>query len=135
MTGGFCPSTCVKRHPRSEVASILERASDSAGAQQSRQRALLKSPRSTSVTGADRQVQPARRCEGNDRRIPDQDGSTEVSMKSGEGEDGERTVVGGRTALHGAHLRTLDALFRHPTAHNLEWMDVIALFEKIGTVH
>jgi hypothetical protein len=56
-------------------------------------------------------------------------------MKSGEGEDGERTVVGGRTALHGAHLRTLDALFRHPTAHNLEWMDVIALFEKIGTVH
>src|ERR1700727_1870457 len=40
-----------------------------------------------------------------------------------------------RAALHGAHLKTLEALFRHPTAHNLEWMDVLALFEKIGTVH
>jgi hypothetical protein len=40
-----------------------------------------------------------------------------------------------RAALHGGHLRTLEALFRHPTAHNLEWMDVIALFEKIGSVH
>jgi hypothetical protein len=37
--------------------------------------------------------------------------------------------------LHGGHLRTLEALFRHPTAHNLEWMDVIALFENIGSVH
>ena len=56
-------------------------------------------------------------------------------MKSDESESGERAVAGGRAALHGAHLRTLEALFRHPTAHNLEWMDVIGLFEKIGTVH
>jgi hypothetical protein len=39
-----------------------------------------------------------------------------------------------RVAIHGAHLRTLEALFRHPTAHNLEWMDVVALIEKIGAV-
>jgi hypothetical protein len=40
----------------------------------------------------------------------------------------------GRAAIHGAHLRTLEALFRHPSAHNLEWMDVVALIQKIGTV-
>jgi hypothetical protein len=39
-----------------------------------------------------------------------------------------------RTTLQGAHLRTLEALFRHPTAHNLEWMDVIALMERIAAV-
>lgn len=40
-----------------------------------------------------------------------------------------------RSPIHGAHLRTLEALFRHPVAHNLEWMDVLALIEKIGAVH
>jgi len=39
-----------------------------------------------------------------------------------------------RTMLHGAHLRTLEALFRHPTAHNLEWMDVLSLMERIAVV-
>ena len=38
-------------------------------------------------------------------------------------------------AIHGTRLRTLEALFRHPPAHNLEWMDVVALIEKIGAVH
>jgi hypothetical protein len=56
-------------------------------------------------------------------------------VKSDESEIGQRVVPGGRAALHGAQLRTLEALFRHPTAHNLEWMDVIALFDKIGNVH
>jgi hypothetical protein len=55
-------------------------------------------------------------------------------VKSDESESGQ-TAAAGRGALHGAHLRTLEALFRHPTAHNLEWMDVVALFEKIGAVH
>ena len=32
---------------------------------------------------------------------------------------------GNSAAIHGAQLRTLEALFRHPTAHNLEWMDVV----------
>jgi hypothetical protein len=40
----------------------------------------------------------------------------------------------GRMPIHGSHARTLEALFRHPTAHNLEWMDVVALIEKIGMV-
>ena len=40
-----------------------------------------------------------------------------------------------RQALHGAHLRTLQALFRHPTAHNLEWQDVLSLIRRIGAVH
>ncbi len=40
-----------------------------------------------------------------------------------------------RAPLHGAHLRTLEALFRHPAAHNLQWRDVLALMEKIGAVH
>jgi hypothetical protein len=56
-------------------------------------------------------------------------------MKSDESAGGQSPVSRGRAALHGAHLRTLEALFRHPTAHNLEWMDVMGLFEKIGTVH
>src|ERR1700728_2706647 len=60
---------------------------------------------------------------------------TEASVKSDESQGGPGAVSRGRGALHGAHLRTLEALFRHPTAHNLEWMDVIALFENIGAVH
>ncbi len=38
------------------------------------------------------------------------------------------------TTISGARRRTLEALFRHPTAHNLEWMDVVALIDKIGEV-
>lgn len=36
--------------------------------------------------------------------------------------------------IHGAHLKTLEAVFRHPPAHNLEWMDVFSLIENIGGV-
>jgi hypothetical protein len=56
-------------------------------------------------------------------------------MKTNETESGQKAPSQGRTAIHGAHLRTLEALFRHPPAHNLEWMDVVALIEKIGAVH
>jgi hypothetical protein len=55
-------------------------------------------------------------------------------MQSNEGDGGQGRVSQGPTAIHGAHLRTLEALFRHPTAHNLEWMDVVSLIEKIGVV-
>ncbi len=34
----------------------------------------------------------------------------------------------------GANRRTLQAVFRHPSAHNLEWNDVLALIDKIGDV-
>src|SRR6204780_4264020 len=59
----------------------------------------------------------------------------ETTMKSDESAGGQSPVSRGRAAIHGAHLRTLEALFRHPTAHNLEWMDVVSLIEKIGVVH
>jgi hypothetical protein len=39
----------------------------------------------------------------------------------------DRTVTGSRR-------KTLEAVFRHPSAHNLEWTDVVALIEKIGEV-
>jgi hypothetical protein len=54
-------------------------------------------------------------------------------MNTTETGGGQKAAPEGPTALHGAHLRTLEALFRHPPAHNLEWMDVISLIEKIGT--
>jgi hypothetical protein len=56
-------------------------------------------------------------------------------MKSDESGRTQGAMIDGGSALHGAHRRTLEALFRHPPAHNLEWMDVITLFENIGTVH
>ena len=34
----------------------------------------------------------------------------------------------------GSNRRTLEAISRHPVAHNLEWSDVVSLFEKLGTV-
>jgi hypothetical protein len=36
--------------------------------------------------------------------------------------------------VNGANRRTLDAIGRHPVAHNLEWSDVVSLFETLGTV-
>jgi len=60
---------------------------------------------------------------------------TDNPMKTHEIQTGQKAASEERVALHGAHLRTLEALFRHPAAHNLEWMDVVALIEKIGAVH
>lgn len=37
-------------------------------------------------------------------------------------------------ALAGSHSKTLEAIFRHPLVHSLEWSDVVALIEKIGGV-
>ena len=34
----------------------------------------------------------------------------------------------------GPHLRTYEAIFRHPPAHNLTWRDVHALFRQLGEV-
>ena len=55
-----------------------------------------------------------------------------MNSNKGMTEDANRPRA--NASLHGARLRTLDAIFRHPTAHNLEWMDVVALMEKLGTV-
>lgn len=47
----------------------------------------------------------------------------------------ERLITAGdREALSKSHRKTLDALFAHPLAHNLEWADVLALLSKIGSV-
>jgi hypothetical protein len=66
--------------------------------------------------------------------ISDPNGLTEAAMKNDENAAGQLAISRSRTGLHGAHLKTLEALFRHPTAHNLEWMDVIALLRKIAVV-
>jgi hypothetical protein len=36
------------------------------------------------------------------------------------------------SCMTGAHRRTIDAIFRHPSAHNLEWRDVASLIGHIG---
>lgn len=38
------------------------------------------------------------------------------------------------SALTGPHLRTYQAIFHHPAAHNLSWHDVHALFRHLGQV-
>jgi hypothetical protein len=36
------------------------------------------------------------------------------------------------SSVTGGRRRTLEAIFHHPSAHNLEWSDVVGLIEKIG---
>jgi hypothetical protein len=36
--------------------------------------------------------------------------------------------------LNGRHQHTYEAIFRHPTAHNLEWHDVLSLLEALADV-
>jgi hypothetical protein len=33
-----------------------------------------------------------------------------------------------------SHERTLEQLFQHPLAHNVEWRDVVRLLEAVGTL-
>lgn len=55
-------------------------------------------------------------------------------MKLVKERDRDNTAAANRAAIHGARLRTLEAIFRHPAAHNLEWMDVVELVKEIGTM-
>jgi hypothetical protein len=48
---------------------------------------------------------------------------------------GISTVARDFPSLKGSHHRTLEAIFRHPLAHNLEWSDVAGLIGEIGSVH
>jgi hypothetical protein len=45
-------------------------------------------------------------------------------------------ITGGPASerISGSNRRTLQAVFRHPSAHNLEWNDVLGLIDKIGEV-
>lgn len=36
--------------------------------------------------------------------------------------------------LNGRHRHTFDAIFRHPTSHNLEWHDVRSLLDAVANV-
>jgi hypothetical protein len=56
-------------------------------------------------------------------------------MKSDEVESALQRPSEERTTARGPHRETLKALFRHPTAQNLEWMHVVALIGKLGVVH
>jgi len=47
---------------------------------------------------------------------------------------GEGTRTDRRPPLSTSERRTLDAIFRHPLQHNLEWGDVVALAERLGEV-
>jgi hypothetical protein len=49
-----------------------------------------------------------------------------------EAKDGSQSLD--LTSISASERRTLDAIFRHPLPHNLEWNDVIALFERLGQV-
>jgi hypothetical protein len=55
-------------------------------------------------------------------------------MKTNHVRDEDAAVARNLDSLTGSHRRTLDAIFHHPTPHNLEWSDVVALIGKIGDV-
>ncbi len=42
--------------------------------------------------------------------------------------------AGDPATLSKASLKTIEALYRHPLTHNLGWSDVVALFERLGSV-
>jgi hypothetical protein len=37
--------------------------------------------------------------------------------------------------LNNHHRDTLEKIFRHPTSHNIEWLDVLSLLEVVGIVN
>ena len=56
-------------------------------------------------------------------------------MKTAHTDDDTSTVAGNLSSVTGSHRRTLEAIFRHPSAHNLEWNDVVGLIREIGEAH
>ena len=56
-------------------------------------------------------------------------------MKATHTDDNTSTVAGTHSTITGSHRRTLEAIFRHPSAHNLEWSDVVGLIGVVGDVH
>ncbi len=55
-------------------------------------------------------------------------------MSSEKIDEERRAVDVEAAAVTGARRRTLEAIFRHPLAHNLEWIDVVALIDRLGSV-
>lgn len=56
-------------------------------------------------------------------------------MKTADIDNETGSVAAGLSPLTGSHRRTLEAIFRHPSAHNLGWSDVVGLIGRIGDVH
>lgn len=46
----------------------------------------------------------------------------------------QATLTSKHHSPESAHDHTIEMLFRHPLAHNLEWREVLALMERIGEV-
>ena len=44
------------------------------------------------------------------------------------------STTDGEPRLDGHHRATLERIFARPTSHNLQWHDVLALLERVGTV-
>jgi len=55
-------------------------------------------------------------------------------MQTAHRDRAQSPAAGDLPLLSAAERKTLIAIFRHPTDHNLEWNDVVALVEDIGTV-
>lgn len=55
-------------------------------------------------------------------------------MKTLPANDATPSVAPTPSSLTGSHRRTLEAIFRHPASHNLEWSDAVGLIGKIGDV-
>lgn len=56
-------------------------------------------------------------------------------MKTAHADDDTATVAGNAASITASHRRALEAIFRHPSAHNLEWNDVVGLIGEIGEAH
>ncbi|WP_147262798.1 hypothetical protein [Roseiarcus fermentans] len=59
----------------------------------------------------------------------------ESIMKASQKANSGSTAATNLSSVTGAHRRTLEAIFRHPSAHNLEWSDVVGLIGEIGDAH
>lgn len=59
----------------------------------------------------------------------------EPTMKTDITYDETSAAAQNLSAVTGSHRRTLEAIFRHPMAHNLEWDAVVGLIGKIGDAH
>ena len=56
-------------------------------------------------------------------------------MNTARSDDDTGTIARNVPPITGSHRRTLEAIFRHPSTHNLEWSDVVGLIGQIGEAH
>jgi len=56
-------------------------------------------------------------------------------MKTDQTDADTSTVARNLLSVTGSHRHTLEAIFHHPSAHNLEWRQVVGLIAEIGDAH